>query len=130
MATMPPVVPGTSAETGPDPTVPVGSPFPGRALSHNEQVLVAGEPIHLGSSNVGSVWYHWQASRLFVRFLDGSLYCYEAVPLEVAAGMIETDSPGRYVWTVLRGNGYAHKLLEKGTIRNPRPQVIRGHGKR
>ncbi len=130
MATMPPAPTGSNAETAPDPTVPVGSPFPDRSLSHSEQVLVAGEPVHLGSSNVGSVWYNWQAARLFVKFLDGSLYCYESVPLGVAAGMIETDSPGRYVWTVLRGGGYAYRLLEKGTVRNPQPQVIRGYGKK
>lgn len=130
------IFPGSSREGSPNPDVPVGVPvdangnalipdLSGRAPTRNEAALIAGQEIHLGSTNVGAIWYAWEPRRLFVRFLDGSLYAYENVPLDVAVGMVETDSPGRYVWNVLRADAYAYRCLAKGTRKNPKPQVIR-----
>lgn len=112
--------------------VPVGDEaipeLAGREPTHNEQVLIAGEPIAVGSSNVDEFWWSWQNRRLFVRFLDGSLYAYEGVGLDVARGMIETDSHGRYVWNVLRAQGFPYRQLEKGGARR-KGRVIRLRGK-
>lgn len=112
--------------------VPVGAEaipeLNGREPTHNEQALIAGEPIAVGSSNVDEFWWSWQNRRLFVRFLDGSLYAYEGVPLPIAVGMIETDSHGRYVWNVLRANGYPYRKLDGGGKKKA-TRVIRIHGK-
>lgn len=96
----------------------------GRTPTHNEQVLISGEPVAMASSNVGEIWWHWQARRLFVRFLDGSLYAYEGVGLAVAVGMVETDSPGRYVWNHLRDR-FPYRRLAQGTGPRKPPQVVR-----
>lgn len=93
-------------------------------MTPNEQIVSTGEPVYLGSTNVKQVWWFAEAERLFVEFLDGSLYSYEGVPLAIAVGMVETDSPGRYVWNVLRPNGYAYRRLVKGSAK-AKPQVIR-----
>ncbi len=99
----------------------------GRKPTHNEEVAIAGQPVYVGSTNVSNVWWNWKAKRLFVRFLDGSLYSYEDVPLPVATGMIQSDSPGRYVWNVLRADGYDYHRLSKGAGGKRKPQVIRKH---
>ncbi len=132
------IFPGSNREDETNPDIPVGVPVDdrgnplipdlgGRNPTRNEAALIAGQEIHLGSTNVGAIWYAWEPRRLFVRFLDGSVYSYESVPLDVAVGMVETDSPGRYVWNVLRANNYAYRRLAAGTKANPKPQVIRKH---
>jgi hypothetical protein len=119
---------GVALPPSADPTIPTGAPdipdLGGRQPTNNEQVMISGEPVYVGSTNVSSFWWNWQAQRLFVEFLDGSLYAYEGVPLAVAVGMIETDSHGRYVWNVLRANGYAYRRLAKGGTKG-QARVIR-----
>jgi hypothetical protein len=123
-----------------DPYIPTGTPVDddgtplipelgGRTPSHNEQVLISGSEVHLGSTNVKSIWWNWKEKRLFVRFLDGSLYAYEGISLDVARGMLETDSPGRYVWNTLRAGGYSYRRLEGGSGGGGKrkAQVIRRH---
>lgn len=107
-----------------------------RTPTHNESVLLSGIPVHMASSNVQEVWFAAidrngaYYPRLFVRFLDGSLYVYKNCPLDVAVGMVETMSPGRYVWNVLRPGwptetGAAERLI-KGTSRGrKKSQVVR-----
>lgn len=115
-----------------------GSPIPelaNRDPTHNESVLLAGLPIHMASSNVMEIWYNWQGPypRLFVRFLDGSLYTYNDCSLTVATGMVETMSPGRYVWNVLRvnfptkgeGPGTYTQLVRGERKGKQKPQVVR-----
>jgi hypothetical protein len=79
----------------------------GRAPDHNENVVIAGFPITMASTNVQEIWWHWGDGetyfpRLFVRFLSGALYSYNGCSLTTAVGMIQTMSPGRYVHNVLR----------------------------
>ena len=108
-----------------------------RPPTHNESVLISGIPVQMGSTNVQEIWWNWKGDdggyypRLFVRFLDGSLYVYNNCPLETAVGMVETMSPGRYVWNVLRvgwptDNGSAVRLIKGGGGRR-KPQVVRLH---
>lgn len=113
-----------------------------RSPTHNESVLIARTPIAMASSNVDEIWWNWGHDgvydpKLFVRFLDGSLYSYNGpeASLSVAVGMVETMSPGRYVWNVLRtiwtvpdtrGTGPGtYTLLVKGTRKGRKPQVVR-----
>ena len=81
----------------------------GRDPNHNESILMAGTHIAMASSNVDEIWWSWGTGttyypQLFVKFLGGALYSYNGpkASLSVAVGMIETMSPGRYVWNVLR----------------------------
>lgn len=109
--------------------VPVGDDtipeLRGREPTHNERVLIGGEPIKAGSTNVDEFWWVWQERRLYVRFLDGSLYAYDGVGLAVAVGMIETDSHGRYVWNVLRADGYPYRKVAAATGPRRAPRVVR-----
>lgn len=113
-----------------------------RSPTHNESVLIARTPVAMASTNVDEIWWNWGHDgvydpKLFVRFLDGSLYSYNGpkASLSVAVGMIETMSPGRYVWNVLRvlfpvpgarGTGPdTYTPLIKGARKSRRPQVVR-----
>lgn len=125
--------------------VPLIPELVSRLPTHNESMLIAGAPIAMASSNVAEIWWKWGEGetydpKLFVRFLSGALYSYNGpdASLTVAADMIETMSPGRYVWNVLRllwpvpgakgsGPGTYTELI-KGTPsgkRKRRPQVVR-----
>ena len=108
--------------------------FIGRSPSHNEAMLITGDPISMGSTNVAEIWWTWSSDfiryepKLWVKFLDGSLYVYDDVPIGIAVGMINTASPGRYVHNVLM-IGWptptrAHRVY-KGTGRRKRPQVVK-----
>lgn len=96
----------------------------GRAPTHNESVILSGEPIATASTNVKEFWYMWQERRLFVRFLDQSLYVYRGVPLAVVVRFLETDSHGRFVHNYLT-NDYPYDRLAKGDGRRRPAQVLR-----
>lgn len=106
-----------------------------RPPTHNESVLLSGIPVKMASSNVDEIFWNWQEHgkyfpKLFVKFLDGSLYVYKDCPLSVAADMVQSLSPGRYVHNVLRvgwptADGSAERLI-KGTSRGrKKPRVVR-----
>jgi hypothetical protein len=118
-----PIPPTATPVTVPAPAasgVPTAAPYDARGVSHfpelatrppthNESVLLAGEPIAMASTNVKEIWFNGDPSlnpvgtgRLFCAFLDDSLYAFDRVPLAVAVGFIETDSPGRYHWNKIR----------------------------
>jgi KTSC domain len=90
----------------------------------SKDAVFFGEEIHVGSTNVASFRFDVKTSTLYVRFLNGSLYEYLEVPIEVAYKAIDTDSPGRFVWNSLR-DVYLYKQLEPATKRRPKAQVIR-----
>lgn len=106
----------------------------GRSPTHNESILITGDAISMGSTNVSEIWWNWSEDmihynpKLWVKFLDGSLYVYHDVPLPIAVGMIQTASPGRYVWNVLRvgwPTPTKAQRVHKGTSGRKRPQVVR-----
>jgi hypothetical protein len=106
-----------------------------RPPTRTESALLSGESIAMGSSNVDEIWFNGAAGagpvgtgRLFVKFLDGSTYVYHDVPLAVAVGMVQTDSPGRYVWNKLR-DVYRYELRARGTGQRRGPQVVRSINK-
>lgn len=138
MSNRPPIPRATPAQAD-NSLIPTASPLgdsgqalipelAGRSPTHNESVLLSGETITVGSTNVKEFWYHWQAKRLFIRFLNGSLYAYEQVPFSVAMGMLEAGSHGRFVWNKLR-DIYPYRMLEKGAGGKTSPQVIRAINK-
>lgn len=96
-------------------------------LSHNEQVLVDGEVIAMASSNVEEITYRVYGDRpdgaLYVRFKNGYCYKYDSVPLAVAVAFVESDSPGRFVWSHLRDR-YPTTRLSNLPAR-PAPNVVR-----
>lgn len=113
-----------------------------RSPTHNESVMLAGDEVAMASTNVSDIWFRWGHGevydpKLFTRFLDGSLYVYHGPPvsLSVAVAMVETSSPGRFVWNVLRilypvpsayGSGPGrYECLVKGTKKKPKPQIVR-----
>lgn len=114
-----------------------------RSPTHNESILIARMPVAMASSNVDEIWWNWGAGetydpKLFVRFLGGSLYSYNGplASLSVAVGMVETMSPGRYVWNVLRtlfpvpdskgtGPGTYTELVKGAKGAKRKPQVVR-----
>lgn len=71
--------------------------------------------IAVDSSNIQAIGYDKAFSRLFVKFLDGSIYAYDRVELAVWEGFQRADSKGGYLFRVIRNKGtdslYAyHKL--------------------
>jgi hypothetical protein len=114
----------------------------GRTPTYNESALIAGNPIAMASSNVDEMWWRWGHEdtydpRLFVRFLDGALYSYNGpdASLTLAGEFLETMSPGRFVWNVLRilwpvpdsrGTGPGtYTLLIAGSGQQRGPNVVR-----
>lgn len=114
---------------GDGPTPPTGSWF-----SPNEQVALNGAWVKLNSSNVDEIRYVAQDKALEVRFLDkgkGSAhYRYLDVPASVFLRFLETDSPGRFVWNVLRADGYRYQRLDaSATTEEPEGgEIIPGEG--
>lgn len=103
------------------------------SLTHNEEELVNGSVIHMASSNVEAIMFLYDPRRgstgdLVVEFKGthkkgNPVYIYFGVPLSVAVQMIETDSPGRFVWNKLRDR-YRYQRI--GSMPgNPRRNVVR-----
>lgn len=53
------------------------------------------------SSNLSAIGY--ESHTLYVRFNDGSLYSYDAVPVEVYQGLMNASSKGQYLATFVKG---------------------------
>lgn len=69
------------------------------------------------SSNVHSVAYDKDTETLAVRFLNGGLYSYAGVGLEVFTGLVHAASVGRYLNTVIKGvNPYTLHVSESDLI--------------
>lgn len=105
-----------------------------RSPTHNESMLISGDPISMGSTNVEEVWWTWSMDfvrydpKLWVKFLDGSVYVYNDCPLNIAVGMIQTASPGRYVHNVLMigwPTPTRAQRVSKGTGKRKRSQVVK-----
>ena len=56
------------------------------------------------SSNLKSVGYDITTKILEVEFLDGSIYQYSRVPLNIYEGLINAVSKGKYFWKNIRDN--------------------------
>lgn len=70
----------------------------------------------LASSNVGETRYLAKDRQLEIRFLSNYYYTYDDVPPDIFRNFIFAESPGRYVWNVIRANGYAYHRIGAGVI--------------
>ena len=61
------------------------------------------------SSNIASVGY--EAGILEVEFHDGSVYRYYNVPMEAYVGLMHADSPGGYLHTYVKTQGYRYEKI-------------------
>lgn len=98
-------------------------------LDPTEQKIVAGEWLALGSSwqeelrwDVRSKWTYWNTK-------NGARYVYtKPMELPIVKAWFQSDSPGRYWWSNVRGVYSPATVLQQGT-RGQRgtPNVIRTH---
>ena len=65
------------------------------------------------SSNLESVGYNEPMMELFIKFQGGSTYKYKRVPRSIFAGIRNTESPGKFLNSKIRGK-YTFAKLEKG----------------
>lgn len=67
------------------------------------------------SSNVAAFKYDSDSRTLYTKFKNGSVYEYDDVPESVGAASRFQESPGKYIWQVMRKNGYAYKQIKQKT---------------
>lgn len=71
--------------------------------------------VPLKSSNLVAVAYSDAFSRLFVKFKDGKIYAYFAVPRPIFEAFAYAPSAGTYLWSTVRAKGtdsvYAYQKL-------------------
>ena len=75
------------------------------------------------STNVHSFGYHPETQTLHIKFLSGSVYQYEGVPVEVASALHSHKSIGAYVSMNIKGK-YPTKMLEAKPERKPVSDVL------
>jgi hypothetical protein len=56
------------------------------------------------SSNIGSIGYDSETQTLEIEFLKGSLYQYFDVPQVIYEEFLNSDSKGKYLVTLIKGN--------------------------
>ena len=59
--------------------------------------------IHIESSNIESIGYDADSQTLEINFLNGSIYQYFDVPVNIYDDLIATDSHGKYFATYIKG---------------------------
>ena len=59
--------------------------------------------VKLNSSAIASAEYDETIADLTIQFHDGSEYTHTEVPREIAVGLIESESVGRFYNLVIRG---------------------------
>lgn len=57
----------------------------------------------LASSNLSAMRYDAQTRALQIRFHSGRSYDYKDVPADVADGLAQADSPGKYFNSSIKG---------------------------
>ena len=63
------------------------------------------------SSNLDSIGYSEENSVLEVEFLNGSIYEYLDVPVEVYHGIMKADSKGKYLNEFVKKAGYTYSKI-------------------
>lgn len=56
------------------------------------------------SSNIDGMVYKVEKQQLWLRFKDGSVYTYFDVPMNIAKGLYNAGSKGKYFWKKIRNN--------------------------
>lgn len=65
----------------------------------------------VSSSNIESIGYDEQNQIVYVRFLNGTLYCYNGVPIHDFEGLLNAPSIGSYLHRNYK-NVYPYERLE------------------
>ena len=76
------------------------------------------ERIEVDSSMIASVGYDAQKKTLEVEFNSGKVYQYEDVPEEEYAGLMESDSKGRYMLGCVIDFYSYHEVRRRSRSRN------------
>lgn len=63
------------------------------------------------SSNLESAAYNVDTKELIMKFLNGSFYSYENVPLNIVEGIATADSSGKYFYKEIKQGGFSYKKL-------------------
>jgi hypothetical protein len=92
-----------------------------QVLTPKEQFIYDGNTLTLVSSNVHQIRYERGDERanntwLDVAFKDGSVYRFDDVPFNTVMQMVDSDSPGRFVWRWLREGVPPYKSLYNGRL--------------
>ena len=66
---------------------------------------------HVSSSNLSSVGYDPDTKTLEIEFLNGGLYQYFDVPLNIYNGLMAASSHGTYFDQYIKKGGYRFKKL-------------------
>lgn len=85
-------------------------------FSPEEQSALGGGWHQMASSNVDEIRYLMAERILEVIFHNNYHYSYFNVPASVYLDFLKTDSPGRFVWRVLRADGYEYARIGSGVI--------------
>lgn len=115
---------GTPQSTSPNPAVveeaqPVTDP--------TELAMIEATWLTLASTNVDKVRYLYEDHIAEVQFHNGGVYSYYEVPPATFRGLVDSDSPGRYIWTHYR-NIFEYTRWVKGNRQTPyvhRGRVVR-----
>lgn len=59
---------------------------------------------HVESSNIESIGYDSNSQTLEIEFLNGSIYQYFDVPMNIHEGLLNADSQGKYLAHSIKGN--------------------------
>lgn len=71
---------------------------------------IALTPLPNASSTIDAAGYEVGSRTLAVRFKSGEVYHYRGVEPEVASGLVDADSAGRYLHANIR-NQYEHERI-------------------
>lgn len=84
----------------------------------------------VNSSNIYAVGYDQDALEMYVEFLDGSIYRYYDVPLDIWKGMLLVNSKGSYLHWRIKINDYDYEDVTGDitvTYRNDIPNEGESH---
>lgn len=71
----------------------------------------SGRWVNVTSSNVKGIMYDKKKSYLYVEFKSNAIYVYRDIDYRIAKNMFNSTSMGKFVWYVLRKNGYSYSLI-------------------
>ncbi len=60
------------------------------------------------SSNIAAVGYNEEDKELHIEFNSGKTYAYQDVPEDIAKGLVEAESVGKYFHANIRNGGFGY----------------------
>lgn len=68
------------------------------------------------SSNISTVGYDKEKSRLCVQFQNGKCYEYTDVPAETFVDLMTAESTGKAFSSLIKNGGFEYKQIELGDV--------------